>query len=146
MRNVNPEQCLAHGGHQMNAKSIFQCLQVFAHLLSDTGYLKRVRENTGLQVCMNLSDQAHFTAGLLPTQSHLSTLWVIHLRAPSLLAVHRECLHPAQHTEVVSLGLKLYLLFQTPPVFMPEAETLICPQVPFLPLGHFFFSLHPSME
>lgn len=26
---------------------------------------------------------------------------------------------------------------------MPEAETLICPQVPFLPLGHFFFLCIP---
>lgn len=77
-RHVIPEQCLAHGGHQMNAKSIFQCLQVFAHLLPDTGYLKCVRENTGLQVCMYLSDQAHFTV-LLPSQSRLSPLWVIPL-------------------------------------------------------------------
>lgn len=28
---------------------------------------------------------------------------------------------------------------------MPEAETLTCPQVPFLPLGY-FFPLHPSVE
>lgn len=90
MRHVNPEQCLAHCGHQINATSILQCLRAFAHLLSDTVYLKCVRENMGLQIYMYLSDQEYFTAVLLPTQSHLYPLGIPLLRAPSFLAAHCE--------------------------------------------------------
>lgn len=144
-RHVIPEQCPAHGGHQMNAKSIFQCLQAFCTSAFRHRVPQACEGEHGLASLHVLVWSSAFYCcsatntipplyplgnPLLSSFPSSCPLWV-----PSSCSTHRG--------EVVSLGLKLCLLFQTPPVFMPEAETLICPQVPFLPLGHFFLLCIP---